>query len=86
MGRASLEAKLAALSLVFLCLFYVPFRFVCLRELRETIRKNDIREGADGDTEVACCLPSPPAVFQIRFAVANEIDQEAGVWSGGVRS
>ncbi len=51
MGRASREAKLAALSLVFLCLFYVSFRFVRLRELRETIRKNDIREGADGDTE-----------------------------------
>lgn len=30
----------------------------------------DIREGADGDTEFPNCLPSPPAVFQIRFAVA----------------
>ena len=30
----------------------------------------DIREGADGDTEFSNCLPSPPAVFPIRFAVA----------------
>ncbi len=30
----------------------------------------DIREGADGDTDFPNCLPSPPAVFQIRFAVA----------------
>ena len=44
-----------------------------LRSWRGTTGDNqttDIREGADGDTDFPNCLPSPPAVFQIRFAVA----------------